>query len=439
MLQYSIKADAAFCFYCRLFSVNIIERSFIDVGYKNWKRASGRNFSFQQHARSNNHLNSTTKWQCFKDISSNKDGKISIVAVMNESHAHLVEENRKYLRIIARILLFTVNQGITQRGHDESSDSLNKGNFLELIDLMVENDDFLKSKIDSLPLNAKYLSHDIQDEFFQIMADLVLVKINEELNKSLWCSVIADESKDISKTGQISIKVRYYLDGTIYERFLGFQPAESLNAESLCACIEGKLEKCNVDIIKCVAQTYDGANVMSGHIKVVQSLFRTSYPLALYVHCFNHRWNLILVELCKNEVNGKEFFGILESLYIFMSGCAIHLMFIDLQKLVNPGVKPVELKKISHTRWTSQISACVAFKKLLPVISLFFNKLIEQKHDRMAEAKGFLQQIDFKLVFNLCMFYELLLQFKLASNYMQSITAEIGKALDLVSSFLQTM
>lgn len=59
--------------------------------------------------------------------------------------------------------------------------------------------------------------------------------------------------------------------------------------------------------------------------------------------------------------------------------------------------------------------------------------------DRMAEARGFLQQIDFKFVFNLCMFYDLLLEFKSVSDYMQSVDAEIGKVLNLVESSLQNM
>jgi hypothetical protein len=40
---------------------------------------------------------------------------------------------------------------------------------------------------------------------------------------------MCDETKDISKTEQISVVIRYYLDGTIYERFIGFRAAKNLD------------------------------------------------------------------------------------------------------------------------------------------------------------------------------------------------------------------
>lgn len=211
----------------------------------------------------------------------------------------------------------------------------------------------------------------------KIEADLVIESIKDELNRALWFAVIADESKDISKTEQISIVIRYYLNGTIYERFLGFRPVKELDARSLFNYIVERIQKCSVDLKKCVGQSYDGASVMSGHLGGVQKLFKDAVPEALYVHCFNHRLNLVSVDACKNEQNGREFFGMLQSLYVFMCGSAIHAMFIDLQKLVNPDAKTVELKRICYTRWAAQISACVAVKKLLPMILLFLNKLCE--------------------------------------------------------------
>ena len=45
---------------------------------------------------------------------------------------------------------------------------------------------------------------------------------------------------------------------------------------------------------KLVAQCYDGASVMSGQHRGVQSIVKETYPNAHYVHCYAHQLNLIL-------------------------------------------------------------------------------------------------------------------------------------------------
>jgi hypothetical protein len=42
------------------------------------------------------------------------------------------------------------------------------------------------------------------------------------------------------------------------------------------------------DLNKMVAQTYDGASTMSGHISGVQSRIRAKHDKAIYVHCMAH-------------------------------------------------------------------------------------------------------------------------------------------------------
>jgi hypothetical protein len=46
------------------------------------------------------------------------------------------EKNRQYIKTIAEALLYCAKQEIALRGHDESADSMQQGNFLELIKLM---------------------------------------------------------------------------------------------------------------------------------------------------------------------------------------------------------------------------------------------------------------------------------------------------------------
>lgn len=115
-------------------------------------------------------------------------------------------------------------------------------------------------------------------------------------------------TKPITKIEQVSVVLGYYLDGIIYERFLGFRAAENLCASSLFTYIKKILALNNIDVRKCIVQTYDSANVMSGKCDSVQELFRKEVPQAIYVHCYNHRLNLVITDICKNINSVKIFF-----------------------------------------------------------------------------------------------------------------------------------
>jgi hypothetical protein len=67
------------------------------------------------------------------------------------------------------------------------------------------------------------------------------------------------ETKDISEVEQIAF-VRYYVDGVIYDRFLGFH---IMDASSHFHYIGNIAAKSNTNIQKCIQKSYDDANVMT--------------------------------------------------------------------------------------------------------------------------------------------------------------------------------
>ena len=85
----------------------------------------------------------------------NKKRNTSILSKLQESHKQYVKENRDFLKVIIDCLMFTAQQNIAQRGHDEQRDSLSnssdvtRGNFLELIHLRCKDIAWLKDKLDS--------------------------------------------------------------------------------------------------------------------------------------------------------------------------------------------------------------------------------------------------------------------------------------------------
>ena len=72
-------------------------------------------------------------------------------------------------------------------------------------------------------------------------------------------------------------------------------------------------------------------SVMSGRCSGVQQRFREIAPYALYIHCYAHRLNLVLVDCAKMVQSVREFFCLLEHLYVFVSTTKAHACFMDMQ------------------------------------------------------------------------------------------------------------
>ena len=129
-------------------------------------------------------------------------------------------------------------------------------------------------------------------------------------------SLLADETKDVSKVEQLAIVLRYVDISTasVYERFLTHVPAECFTAQGLSSYILDTLRKHELEPNRIVSQGYDGASVMSGCCKGVQTQIREMAPHAIYIHCNAHCLNLCLVDSAKAVRGASEFFGLLETL-----------------------------------------------------------------------------------------------------------------------------
>ena len=68
-----------------------------------------------------------------------------------------------------------------------------------------------------------------------------------------------------------------------------------------------------------IAQTYDGANVMRGHIAGVQTKVQEVYRNAHYVHCYAHQLNLILQKAAMATTRSKIFFADLDFISTYLS------------------------------------------------------------------------------------------------------------------------
>ena len=436
-MEYSVTNDAAFCFSCRHFipaaSGFRSEPAFTVSGFQNWRKAQE---CFKAHNISASHKYSMQAWSEFKQRK--QDGS-KITKMLGEGHSKLVQENREYMKAVVESLRYTACQGIAQRGHREHDQAENKGNFLELLNVIAMFDKTVANKISKNPSNAKYTHHEIQNEIFNIMADMVRKQISDEIKEAGHFAIMVDESKDISKKEQISVVVRYLHNETVLEEFLHFTPADGLDADSLLTSIKMTLSQCNIDVNSCIGQCYDGAAVMAGCNNGVQEKFRKEVPQALYVHCYAHRLNLVLVDCVRNVQPAAEFFDIVQMLCIFFSGSVVHDMFLKKQQELDPSGH-VELKKLSDTRWACQYFALCAIKKTLPAIQATLQDVVGHTNaKRKAEARALHGLIDEQFILNLTLFEDVFRVTKFASDQLQAPNLDISSASDLVQSVITTL
>ena len=140
-----------------------------------------------------------------------RDPQTSVGTLISDAFTIKVRENRMYVGQIIEILRFTAVQGIAQRGNDETKDSENRGNFLELLQLISKNNPIVENKLKEGPKNAKYTHPSIQNEILNVLASATLEVVSKQINSAVYFSIMADETKDVSKTEQLSVIVRFYL------------------------------------------------------------------------------------------------------------------------------------------------------------------------------------------------------------------------------------
>ncbi|XP_076841026.1 zinc finger MYM-type protein 1-like [Brachyhypopomus gauderio] len=292
-LEYSQHLDSAYCYACRHFSPPNSPDTVFDspVGFKNWKKATYKEAGFALHARSERHKQAMVTWRDYQKAAA---ANATLVNVLNKEHNRQVKENREYIKTIGEVLLLTATQNIAQRGHNESAESGNKGNFKAILDIIANHNKSVKKRLASNH-NAKYTSKIIQNEVLDCLADMVRTEITEEVKNSEVFSIVADETKDVKKKEQISLVLRYYYNGAIQESFLHFESTEKLDAAGLSDKIIHILENHGLEYKKnLVGQAYDGASVMSGKHSGVQARIKEEAKYAFYFHYW-----LPLSDYCK--------------------------------------------------------------------------------------------------------------------------------------------
>ena len=267
---------------------------------------------------------------------------------------------------------------------------------------------------------------------------MVREKIAECVRTCQYFSVQADEAKDVSKTEQLALVLRFFDEAAqcVQECFVSFTNLAFLDAAHITDVILRSLGQLGLDYkSSLVGLGFDGASVMSGGTSGVQKRIREKAPLAYYVHCYGHRLNLVLINVVKHVPQAAEFFSLLEELYVFASNSVVHVRFLAIQKEMFRQEQVRELQHLSDTRWWCRASSCEnALLRLKCILALLEETSADDTGARAVSARGLLAQVDAEFVYLLHFFTDILGKVEKVSKLLQEKQTNLAKATDLISS-----
>ena len=372
----------------------------------------------KKHTTSKNHIESCYKLAILgdSDIASAID---SGYALSIKKHNDEVTKNRHIMNKLIDCIKFCGSFELALRGHDESSDSINPGIFRGLVDFVAEIDGVLSEHLEHATV-FKGTSHIIQDELLQCMLEVLRSHIKTELQAATFVAIQSDDTTDVSCKAQ-NVLVFRYVDpqGDLVERFYAFTNLASGSAEAITASIRSHLDPLfpnAADKAKVIAQSYDGASVMSGEISGVQTRIRQHYPHAYFVHCFAHQLNLIMKQAVSGESLARIFFSDLSGITVFFARSSAN-------KAVLEEIVHKSLPRGGDTRWNfNSRSVNVVFENLEKIGECFESiaNLRGADSGRVAQARGYQRTLeDREFLFFLYFFHDIMYCVDLLYNQLQ--------------------
>ena len=436
-MEYSRQADAAFCFPCRkfrpidAFRVNdTSELCFVSGGYRNWKSATEQHKGFCKHKMS---------MSCWLEKRVRQTANKEISTMINSEQ---LARNRYYVSSIVDVIHFLVSNELPLRGRFDATPKINEdgsdvvcaslthssGLFLKLFEYTMKKDKVLRDAYMTIPANATYTSHDIQNDIIQLMADAVTKYIVDEVSGAKF-TIKVDGTRDPTGRENISIVIRYVSqDVTVKERLLCLATTEKFGASDLADVILEQIQSKGLDVNNILSQCYDGASVMSGCSGGVQRIIQDRLNKVVpYVHCYNHKLHLVVVSAMSSDSRLREFFHLCDCLYKFTKRPNMAVIY-----------QGHRLKRLLDQRWTGHWET-------VHNILLSFTDLVELLQDAevnkrgtidvRVEASGLLRQVNCaQFVFVGKMVHRVLDTFKPVDNSLQDRTIDLLTANRLVAA-----
>ncbi|KAL9665259.1 hypothetical protein QQ045_020674 [Rhodiola kirilowii] len=348
------------------------DEAFTSNGFSNWKKAKEK---FREHVGSvgSPHNKARIEFENFK----NQRQSVGYVI----QRANLRREEDYCIRLTATldVIRFILCQGLPMRGHDETSTSLNRGIFLELLTWYgLRNKEIGSVVLKNAPGNNQMIAPAVQKDMVHACAVETTRAILADLSDGLF-SILVDESRDCSLKEQMAVLIRYVnKNEEVVERILGLVHVRETSAICLKEGIDSFFAKYGLSLSRVRGQGYDGASNMRSEFNGLKALILKENPSAWYVHCFAHQLQLVIVAVCKLEHARK---------------------VVELEKgVISSGSgknQETSLTRPGDTRWGSHYITIIRLKDMWSSVVEVLHNVFEDGSEResSAQARGVLRQM----------------------------------------------
>ncbi|CAH9105108.1 unnamed protein product, partial [Cuscuta epithymum] len=450
-LEFSPSKNGAYCLPCFLFNKPFGRHgnTFTVDGFRSWKKVNeGSQCPLFNHVGKDPNSLHKKAIESYLDL---KNSSQHIERVIEKQTSEQVARNRLQLKVSIDAVMWLTFQGCAFRGRDETVDSKNRGNFLELVRLLASYNEEVKSVVlENAPRNASYTSPSVQKEILSVLATKIQQYIREEIGNSKFC-ILIDEARDESKREQMAIVLRFVdKEGFIRERFFDIVHVKETTSLALEKEISEVLSRHCLSVKDIRGQGYDGASNMRGEWNGLQALISQKCPFAYYVHCLAHRLQLTLVATSKEVIPVNQFFSYLSTIVnLVLCSCKRIDQLRDfeslrIEEMINTG--DIEtgkgknqvgtLQRPGDTRWGSHLTSLRSLLRMFNSTCDVLRDIIKSGSlTQRSEADGVYDVMtSFEFVFILHLMIDVLAVTDDLSQALQRKSQDILNAMHLVSS-----
>ncbi|XP_074030798.1 uncharacterized protein [Leptinotarsa decemlineata] len=378
-ISYDENSKKLFCFICIVYSSN--SNSTFCTGFEDWKHVHQR---VNEHEMSKAHFQSVEAFMVAKRKKSTRD---LLFCDQLDKRKQEVLERRHVVKIVIDVLKLIGKQGLAFRASKEAAyslkdDTINHGNFLEIIMLMskydpqlekhlkkaIEESDTRMSKRSTKKTDVEhekkgknkrvgrgsavtFLSNNTVAKIMICMTKEIKSVVANEIKSAGKYSVLMDTTIDISSNDQCAIVARYVKGHEVCERLLALKSVVSTTGEALFDTLSGVLTELEIPLSDCVANAFDGASNMSGQYNGLTAQMASKIPNHIHTWCYAHVLNLVISDTAQCLTVTISFFSIMQETQVFLKDSIKRL---DMFRKQNPEYK---LEAIGATRWRSRSNA----------------------------------------------------------------------------------
>lgn len=286
-----------------------------------------------------------------------------------------------------------------------------------------------------------YLNQHAVDEMNESISTMLEEELLENIRNSTFCSIMLDESTDVSNSKRLVVYIRYingYVGKTAYISNIELKDG---TAESIFKAVHNCLKEKGLqeNFSNVVAICTDGANVMVGCRNGVVTKIKEINKKIIGIHCLAHRLALCLSDASKSVSQISKFQDTLKSVFSYYSSSAVRLNRLqEIQDVLDePMLKYTEPCSV---RWLS-VSSCVSVVlRTIDSLRAALEHDASLKTGDAAKAKGILKLVsEFSFVALVHIMMDILEPFTMLSKFLQNENLVLSSVTNMIVSTKESL